>query len=128
MKHVSILIVISGAFLIGLIKFIIRPLVVLNSQFQLIIDVAPNFIGSMLIPFAAYWWFKKYFVSENHFQVAVTCWIGLLLVVLNEFLQLISIFGRTFDYLDIVFSFVGVGLGYFAFIFFQQKVLSKTFS
>jgi hypothetical protein len=34
---------------------------------------------------------------------------------MNEYLQRIPVFGRTFDYLDIVSSVIGVCLGYWAF-------------
>jgi len=38
-----------------------------------------------------------------------------MLVIVNEYLQLIPYFGRTFDYLDIVFSVIGTWLGYLVF-------------
>jgi glycopeptide antibiotics resistance protein len=45
----------------------------------------------------------------------ITCTFGLLLVIINEYLQLIPVFGRTFDYLDIFASFLGASIGYIVF-------------
>ncbi|HVX27716.1 MAG TPA: hypothetical protein VHB70_15300 [Parafilimonas sp.] len=53
---------------------------------------------------------------RNNFEVKLTCASGLLLVVINEYLQLIPLFHRTFDYLDILASFVGIFIGYKVFI------------
>ena len=68
-----------------------------------------------MLPFGAYWLFKKYFLMRNNYEVKLTCAFGLLLVIINEYLQLIPIFGRTFDYLDIFASFVGIFIGYIVF-------------
>jgi hypothetical protein len=103
--------VIFGTILIWMIKFLIRPYVPVSMYLQPVVDVAPNLIGSFLIPFGACWLFRQFFKLENLYQLRLTCLFGVFLVVVNEYLQLIPFFGRTFDYLDIVSSFVGVFIG-----------------
>lgn len=111
LRNYSKWLVIAGTLFIWMIKFIVRPYVPVSVFVQPFVDVAPNLIGSFLIPFGACWIFKKYFKLENLQQLRMTCLFGLLLVIVNEYLQLIPFFGRTFDYLDILSSFVGVFLG-----------------
>jgi glycopeptide antibiotics resistance protein len=41
--------------------------------------------------------------------------MGFGMLVINEYLQLIAVFGRTFDYFDIFFSFAGLSLSYFVY-------------
>jgi len=41
--------------------------------------------------------------------------LGFGMLVVNEYMQLFPIFGRTFDYNDILFSSVGLIASYFAF-------------
>lgn len=77
--------------------------------------ISPNLIGSFLLPFGACWFFQKYFILRTLLHLRVTCLFGLGLVIINEYLQLIPFFGRTFDYMDILFSFIGVFAGYAAF-------------
>lgn len=48
-------------------------------------------------------------------DLRIVCFIGFGLLVVNEYLQLIPLFGRTFDYYDIFFSAVGLSGAYFAF-------------
>jgi len=47
--------------------------------------------------------------------------MGLGMLIINEYLQLIPFFGRTFDYNDIIFSSVGLMLSYFVFGRIQQR-------
>jgi hypothetical protein len=47
--------------------------------------------------------------------------MGLGMLIINEYLQLIPIFGRTFDVYDIIFSMVGLLTSYFAFSKVQQR-------
>ena len=93
--------------------------------------LAPNLIGTFLLPFGAYWFFKKYFLMRNSDEVKLTCIAGLILVIINEYLQLIPIFGRTFDYLDIFASFIGISIGYAVFVklmqVFSERGLEKDF-
>lgn len=115
MKNSSRQIVIAGALFIWTIKLIIRPFVFTPDWLKPIIGISPNLVGSFLLPFGACWFFQKYFKLQTIEQLRFTCFFGLILVIINEYLQLIPVFGRTFDYLDIVASFAGVSLGYFAF-------------
>ena len=115
LKNYSRILVISGTLLIWLIKFLIRPFDLYADWLSPLVGFAPNLIGTFLLPFGAYWLFKKYFLMRNNYEVKLTCAFGLLLVIINEYLQLIPIFGRTFDYLDILASFVGIFIGYVVF-------------
>jgi hypothetical protein len=115
LKNYSRLVVISGTLLIWTIKFLIRPFDLYSEWLSPVVGFAPNLIGSFLLPFGAYWLFKKYFLLRDMYDLKITCWFGLLLVIINEYLQLIPIFGRTFDYLDILASFTGVYVGYIVF-------------
>jgi hypothetical protein len=115
LKKYSRIIVISGTLLIWSIKFIIRPFNLYADWLSMFIGFAPNLIGTFLLPFGAYWLFKKYFLMRNNYEIKLTCVVGLLLVIINEYLQLIPIFGRTFDYLDIFASFLGTSIGYIVF-------------
>src|SRR5215471_4215539 len=102
---------IIGTLVIWSIKFIVRPYVPVPFLLQPLVDVAPNLIGSVLIPFGAYLFFKKYFKLETLQQLRFTCLFGLMLGIIDEYLQLISFLGRTFDYLDILATFMGVYIG-----------------
>ncbi|MDE3236919.1 MAG: hypothetical protein KGO81_13275 [Bacteroidota bacterium] len=115
LKKTSRLLVVSGTLLIWIIKFIIRPFVHVPIAFKLFIGSAPNLIGSFLLPFGACWLFGRIFKMQTVADVRITCWFGLMLVIINEYLQLIPIFGRTFDYADIIFSFAGCLMGYWVY-------------
>jgi len=115
LKNYSRLFVICGTLLIWTIKFIIRPFDLYAEWMNPAVGFAPNLIGSFLLPFGAYWLFRKYFLLRDVYDLKMTCWFGLLLVIINEYLQLIPLFGRTFDTLDILASFVGVYMGYLVF-------------
>lgn len=109
----SILIV--GLLLIVLVKFIIRPFVVVPPSLNLCRDVAPNLISAFLIPFGADLFFKKWFQLIDKRAVRWVCISGLVIISLNEIAQLFPIFRRTFDYFDLVFSLIGVSIGYLVF-------------
>lgn len=115
LKRFSKWMVICGTLLIWLIKFLVRPLVHIPTAFKPLVGIAPNLVGSFLLPFGACWFFQKYFRLQTPADLNFTCCFGLLLVIINEYLQLIPVFGRTFDYLDILSSFAGVLMGYFVF-------------
>ena len=116
LKNYSRIIVIIGTLLIWFIKFLIRPFNLYADWLSPLIGFAPNLIGTFLLPFGAFWFFKKYFLMRNNFEIKLTCVVGLILVIVNEYLQLIPVFHRTFDYLDIIASFVGVSIGYKTFV------------
>lgn len=107
--------VIVGTLLIWTIKFVIRPFFHIPHELKALVGFAPNLIGSFLLPFGACWFFQRFFKLKTEADLRFTCGFGLLLVIINEYLQLIPVFGRTFDYLDILFSVVGVFFGYFVF-------------
>jgi len=111
LTNVARSIVISGTLMIWAIKFIIRPFYMYAEWLTPAVGFAPNFIGSFLLPFGACWLFRKYFLLRDVDDLKLTCWFGLLLVIINEYLQLVPIFGRTFDRLDILASFSGVYFG-----------------
>lgn len=120
-KWVTIL----GTLLILTVKFYIRPYVHVPGLLQPVIDVAPNYMGCMVLPFAIQWICRKYIRFVNTTEIQLMCGAGLALVIINEFLQLIPVFGRTFDVLDIVFSFAGIITGYYLFTFFAQREISS---
>lgn len=115
LKHISRRVVILGTLLIWTIKFIIRPLVHIPPALKPLVGFAPNLIGSFLLPFGACWFFQRYFRLQTARDLGFTCSFGLLLVIINEYLQLIPVFGRTFDYLDIFSSVAGVFCGHLVF-------------
>ena len=121
--------VLIGTFVIWMIKLAIRPY--LHDDFvKFSLDVAPNFIGALLVPFAAYWLYthehffhgrlmRFHFFSDNR----LVCLFGFSLAVINEYLQLVPAFGRTFDYFDILFSALGLVLSYYSFLFLQRRMV-----
>lgn len=121
-KKLSRRTVIAGTLIIWVIKFGIRPFHLLDGPWEFFLGVAPNLIGSFLIPFGACWFFqdKKFFIARFFYIHSITdlnlvCIIGFILLVMNEYLQLIPVFGRTFDYFDIFFSAAGLTASYFTF-------------
>lgn len=115
LKNISRSIMILGTLLIWTIKFVIRPFVHVAPSLKPLTGFAPNLIGSFLLPFGACWFFQRLFRLQSQNDLTITCCVGLLLVIINEYLQLIPFFGRTFDYLDILSSVVGVFLGHLVF-------------
>jgi hypothetical protein len=107
--------VIAGTLLIWTVKFIIRPFVHIPYYLKTLAGLAPNLIGSFLLPFGACWMFRWMFGMRTISELKMACWFGLVLVLINEYLQLVPFFGRTFDYLDILSSFIGVFLGYLSY-------------
>ncbi len=127
LKHLSRKVVIYGAILIWLIKFLVRPLHLWNDA-QFFLGIAPNLLGSFLIPFAAYWFFSgrnflvaRIFRIRSEYDLRMVCLLGLGMLIVNEYLQLISFFGRTFDLNDMIFSMVGLTASYFVFGKMQQR-------
>ena len=115
LKLISKWTVICGTIAIWAVKFLIRPFVHIPDHVKPLAGLAPNLIGSFLLPFAACWLFQRYFRLQTAVDLTFTSCFGLLLVIINEYLQLIPVFGRTFDYLDIFSSVIGVFLGHLAF-------------
>lgn len=121
LKKISGVLFLTGTCLIWLIKLWVRPQLQTVHQQILFLDVAPNLLGSMILPFAAYWLFGKNQLMQTKKGVLWVCITGLLLVLVNEFLQLIPAFGRTFDQWDILFSLIGGTLGYLIFSILRVK-------
>ena len=122
LKQISKWLVISGTLLIWMIKFIIRPLNLFEEPARFFLNIAPNLFGSFLIPFGAYWFFSgrnflmaRIFRIESDYDLRMVCIMGFGMLVVNEYMQRISFFGRTFDYNDIVFSSVGLIVSCFVF-------------
>lgn len=115
LKNISKWTIIIGTLLIWTVKFVIRPFVYIPSSVKPLIGLAPNLVGSFLLPFGACLFFQRFFRLETHTHLTFTCSFGLLLVIINEYLQLIPFFGRTFDYLDIFSSVIGVFCGHLLF-------------
>ena len=122
LKLVSRRLVISGTLFIWLIKFAIRPLQHFDQPLQFILGILPNLAGSFLVPFGAYWFFSgkdfllaRIFRIRTAFDLRLVCLLGFGMLVVNEYLQKIPVFGRTFDYNDILSSFIGLLLSWFVF-------------
>lgn len=116
---------IAGTLLIWLIKFLIRPYVHATEPLRFILGIAPNLIGSFLIPFAAVWFFNgrtnmaaRFFNLSSAEDLRFVCMASFDLLLINECLQLIPIFGRTFDLNDILFSAIGLLISY---LFFENS-------
>ncbi len=129
LKSISRKLVIAGTLLIWLVKFIIRPIALPEGPIAFVLGILPNLAGSFLIPFGAYWFFQgrastlaRLFRIQTTFDLTLVCLLGFALLVVNEYLQKLPFFGRTFDYFDILFSSVGLCLSWFVFIRIRQRV------
>lgn len=127
LKQTSKIIVIIGTLIIWIIKFIIRPLHLFEDPLRFFLNIAPNLFGSFLIPFAAYWFFSgrnfmiaRLFRIETPYDLRLVCVMGFGMLVVNEYLQRIPFFSRTFDYNDILFSSIGLMASYFIFLKIQS--------
>ena len=128
LKNRSKFLVIAGTLLIWCIKLFIRPYVRMDATLSFLMGVAPNLLGSLLVPFCAYWLFSHpHFLGGRLQRVSlfsdmrIVCLTGFVLGVINEYLQRITFFGRTFDYYDILFSAVGLLGGYYSFLALQRR-------
>ena len=122
LKRISKWMVITGTMIIWLIKFGIRPYYDPGQPITFFLGIAPNLLGSFLIPFGAYWFFfdrrfliARIFRIQSLIDLRNVCLLGFGMLVVNEYLQLIPIFGRTFDYFDIVSSATGLFASYVVF-------------
>ena len=134
LKHISKWFVITGTLLIWIIKFIVRPMQLFDEPVQFFLGISPNLFGAFLIPFGAYWFFSgrnflvaRIFRIQSAYDLRLVCMLGFGMLIVNEYLQRIPYFGRTFDYNDIVFSSVGLLISYFVFgKFYRQYQLQAT--
>jgi hypothetical protein len=131
-KNISKWLVISGTLIIWSIKFAIRPYWDVDQPVKFFLGISPNLFGSFLIPFGAYWFFSgKDFLVARIFRInsisslKLVCYLGFGMLVVNEYLQLIPFFGRTFDYWDIVFSAFGLSVSYFVYGKIYTRVLYR---
>lgn len=115
-------IAITGALLIWTIKYLLRPHLVFPEPMGFIFGIAPNLIGSFLLPFFASWLLSgkdslpaRMFRITHPAELRNFCILSFLLLVVNEYLQQLPVFGRTFDYFDILFSLIGLLLSFFVF-------------
>ncbi|MBI3139084.1 MAG: hypothetical protein HYZ15_10895 [Sphingobacteriales bacterium] len=129
LKLISKWIVITGVLLIWAIKFFIRPFFHFDQPLHFFLGIAPNFLGSFLLPFGACWFFSgrhhllaRLFRLNGTGDLRLFCLLGFGMLLVNEYLQLIPVFGRTFDYFDIVFSSIGLLLSYFVYGRLQERV------
>lgn len=121
-------VVITGAMIIWLIKFGIRPACDCEAPLKFFLGIAPNLLGSVLVPFGACWFFSgrnffaaRFFHIHSFSDLRQVCFIGFGLLLINEYLQLIPVFGRTFDYFDILSSAIGLSVAYFIY----ARILSR---
>lgn len=128
LKKISSRVVIVGTLVIWAIKYFIRPNYLLGLPNSFFLNVAPNLIGSFLIPFGAYWFFTgrtfllaRIFRISSLYDLQFVCLLGFAMLVINEYLQRLSLFGRTFDYYDIICSAVGLLGAYFVFGWLQRS-------
>ena len=122
LKRLSRRTVIVGTLVVWLIKFGLRPYFEFGQPTNFFLGIAPNLVGSFLIPFAAHWFFSgrdffvaKIFSINSLADLRNVCLLGFVMLVINEYLQLIPLFGRTFDYFDIAFSAIGLSASYLVF-------------
>ncbi|UEG50640.1 hypothetical protein LK994_04035 [Ferruginibacter lapsinanis] len=105
--------VISGTLIIWIIKWGLRPYFNFPQPLKYILGVAPNLLGAFLLPLGCFWLLSKYFNLLNNYVLKMFCFTSFALLVINEYLQLIPIFGRTFDLGDIAASALGLTVSYF---------------
>jgi hypothetical protein len=106
-------VVIIGTLIIWTVKFGIRPYFNFSQPTQFLLGIIPNLMGAFLLPFGCCWLLGRYINLHNGSQFkqfAVLCFV---LLCINELLQLIPFFGRTFDYNDIAASAIGLTTAYF---------------
>jgi hypothetical protein len=122
LKQISKWFIITGTLVIWAIKFIVRPMHLFDDPTRFFLNIAPNLLGSFLIPFGAYLFFSgrnflvaRVFKIETQYDLRLVCLLGFGMLIVNEYMQLIPFFGRTFDYNDIIFSSVGLLASSFVF-------------
>lgn len=122
LRRISKWFLIIGTLIIWSVKFGVRPYCDCQPPLEFFLGIAPNLLGSFLIPFGAYFLFsgRDHFVARvfrinSHSDLRLVCMVGFTLLVSNEYLQLIPVFGRTFDYFDLLFSALGLATSYVVF-------------
>ena len=105
-------ITITGILIIWTVKWVVRPYFHFDPASTFILGIAPNLAGSFLLPLGAVWLLPEYIDLQLAFVLRWFCTLCFVLLMINEYLQLIPVFGRTFDYFDIVASAGGLTLAY----------------
>jgi hypothetical protein len=125
LKILSKWLVIGGTLLIWAVKFGIRPYFHFGQPMLFILGIAPNLLGAFLLSFGAFWLAEKYFfLTRSLYDLKMQGILFFTLLVMNEYLQLLPVFGRTFDIYDILFSGLGLYLSYRVFGRLYQKHLA----
>ena len=113
-------------------QFLVRPMHLFDDPARFFLNIAPNLLGSFLIPFGGYCFFSsrnfliaRIFRIECTYDLRLVCALGFGMLVVNECIQLIPFFRRTFDYYDIVFSSIGLLAFYFVFGRSQSRKLRE---
>lgn len=115
-------ITIVGILCIWTVKWVVRPYFHFNAVITFLLGITPNLLGSALLLTGAVWIFTRYIYAGESLMLRWFCMVCFLLLVINEYLQLIPFFGRTFDYYDILASALGL---YISYIFIGKYVLGK---
>jgi hypothetical protein len=120
-KH-SIYVVVAAIAATISVKLAIRPLYYELPVVGFLLGIAPNFISAFALPFLLHCLPAMRIRPVSAMLDVLTpsklrlcCALGFGLLVINEVFQLASVFGRTFDYYDILFSAFGLAGGYFVF-------------
>jgi hypothetical protein len=128
MKTKAKSILVAGILLIMLIKLVIRPYFHSTGLLQYLLGIAPNLLGSFLVPLGIPLLPQRLKTSSarllffnNSHQLAWVCTAVFIALTCNEYLQLIPVFGRTFDYHDLLASAVGL---FTAFFYLRYKYFS----
>ena len=113
LRHFCRYAVIVGTMIIWIIKWALRPYLHFSQPTKYLLGIAPNLLGSFLLPFGCYWLLSRFINLHDDKQFKLFCVVCFALLIINELLQLIPVFGRTFDYSDIAASGVGLTAAYF---------------
>lgn len=113
LKKTSVLIVITGVLLILVVKSFIRPGCVGDPKaIVFLFGIFPNLLGSFLLPVGVFMFEESLFFLHEKSSLALYCFCCFCALVLNEYLQMIPLFMRTFDYYDIIASAIGLAAGF----------------
>jgi hypothetical protein len=69
---------IVGTLLIWTVKFIVRPFIHIPHGIKPLVGLAPNLVGSFLLPFGACLFFQRFFRLQSSSDLTFTCSFGLL--------------------------------------------------
>jgi len=117
---------VAGIILIGAIKLFIRPYAEAHTIYNFFLGIAPNLVGAYLLLFASHLFFPLHFIFSSERWLRTATFYFFVLLSINECLQRIPVFGRTFDYYDIVASAVGLFLSYSFFLKWLTGKVAKT--